>query len=274
MTGPNPKAWSASPDCPAARTAWSAGEGAGAVPTEALHERILEPEWLDELPPAEPRARRSRRDLQRVNAWMGNVRRVVRALETAPLPETPGRLTELGAGDGTFLLQVARRLSARWRTVEAVLVDRLQLLAPQTRDAFQRVGWTVRTVQADACEWLAGPHGEPCEVLLTNLFLHHFAPEPLRRLLQAAARRTRFFLACEPERSLVALIGARLLGLIGCSAVTRHDALASVRAGFRGGELSSLWPEPDRWQLSEEPVGWFSHLFQAARPGPEVMRHA
>ena len=34
--------------------------------------RIVQPELLDELPPDDPRAMRSRRDLRRINAWMRN----------------------------------------------------------------------------------------------------------------------------------------------------------------------------------------------------------
>ncbi|TPV99455.1 MAG: hypothetical protein USCAAHI_01108 [Beijerinckiaceae bacterium] len=32
--------------------------------------RVVRPEWLDSLPPDDPRAGRSRRDLRRINAWM------------------------------------------------------------------------------------------------------------------------------------------------------------------------------------------------------------
>ncbi len=42
--------------------------------------RIVKPELLDELPPADPRAVRSRRDLRRVNAWMRNHAIMARAL--------------------------------------------------------------------------------------------------------------------------------------------------------------------------------------------------
>ena len=35
--------------------------------------RRVDPEWLDELPAHDPRAQRSRRDLVRINALMGNV---------------------------------------------------------------------------------------------------------------------------------------------------------------------------------------------------------
>ena len=45
--------------------------------------RILEPEWLDTLPEDDARAQRSRRDLVRVNALMGNVGIVARLLRDA-----------------------------------------------------------------------------------------------------------------------------------------------------------------------------------------------
>ena len=43
--------------------------------------RILEPETLDHLAPDDPAARRSRRDLRRVNAFMGARRILARALD-------------------------------------------------------------------------------------------------------------------------------------------------------------------------------------------------
>ena len=42
--------------------------------------RRLEAEWLDVLPASDPRAARSRRDLVRVNALMGNARIVANAV--------------------------------------------------------------------------------------------------------------------------------------------------------------------------------------------------
>lgn len=228
-----------------------------------LGARSVQPEWLDELAPAEARAQRSRRDLRRVNLWMGNLSKVVQALNHASPRPTAGRLVELGAGDGTFLLRVARRLHRRWPKTEAVLVDRLALVSPETHQGFANLGWTVQSVQADVFDWLRSAPTGPREVILSNLFLHHFAPEPLGLLLRSAAERATLFLACEPERSLGALLGARLLGLLGCNDVTRHDALVSVRAGFQGRELSSLWRRDGGWRMTERPAGLFSHLFQA-----------
>jgi hypothetical protein len=56
-----------------------------------------------------------------------------------------------------------------------------------------------------------------------------------------------------------------LLGLIGCNDVTRHDAIVSVRAGFRNQELTGLWPDRAVWTLQEHAYGLFSHYFVAIR---------
>ena len=54
-------------------------------------ERCIQREWLDELPPEEPRAIHSRRDLQRINAWMGNARILAREIKVARIQQ-PGML--------------------------------------------------------------------------------------------------------------------------------------------------------------------------------------
>ncbi len=75
-------------------------------------DRKVEAELLDELPPDDPRAARARRDLRRINAWMGNAWSMARALQAAFPQCPPHRLAEIGAGDGLFLLNVVRRLAA------------------------------------------------------------------------------------------------------------------------------------------------------------------
>lgn len=226
-------------------------------------ERRVDPEWLDELPPDDPQAIGSRRDLQRLNWMMGHAGILARSL--AQSKGAPRTLVELGAGDGTFLLRVARRL--HWRDVRVTLVDRQPLLSAGTRDGFRRLGWTVGAVEADVFDWLRKARPGAAEVIVANLFLHHFAAGKLANLLALAASRARLFAACEPRRGGLALTSARLLGLIGCNAVTRHDAVVSVRAGFAGRELSTLWPTAGGWRTSERPAGLFSHAFSATRDG-------
>lgn len=230
-----------------------------------LKRRAIEPELLDKLPAADPRALRSRRDLRRVNAWMGNSAIIARRLRRLDRNGAPLRVVELGAGDGSLLWRVARQLPADWGPVTATLVDRQNLVSPATVAEFARRGWTVKPVEAEVFNWLAANSTGAHDVVVANLFLHHFADNELRRLFQMVAGGARLFVACEPERSSVALAGVRLLPVIGSNAVTRHDARISVRAGFAGHELSELWPEADGWELREERAGLFSHVFEAWR---------
>jgi 2-polyprenyl-3-methyl-5-hydroxy-6-metoxy-1,4-benzoquinol methylase len=236
--------------------------------------RRLEGEWLDELPADDPRARRSRADLARINAIMGNARIVAsefvpgtsrrldsRQMPTAACSFVPGTITDIGAGDGAFALALARRLKVAGLRV--TLVDRQRIVSPQTLAGFRDAGAAVDVAQDDVFEWLERP-GPQADAIVANLFLHHFEDEPLRRMLALIARRTRFFVACETRRSTWALASARMLGVIGCNDVTRHDAVASVRAGFRDGQLAALWPA-GAWKVTERGAGLFSHLFVARR---------
>ena len=165
---------------------------------------------------------------------------------------------------GTMLQDAIASLTAQtWPRLEIILVDQQNLLGPQTVEALARLGWTARSVAADVFDWLQGK--EAADITLANLFLHHFPEERLKFLLALAAPRTEMFVACEPRRGGLPLLCSRLLGLIGCNSVTRHDAVVSVRAGFRARELSALWPREDRWRLEERAAGAFSHLFVARR---------
>ena len=78
--------------------------------SECCVKRIVQPELLDTLPPDDPRAVRSRRDLRRVNGWMRNHAIMADALKNALNGRAPGQITELGAGDGNFLLRVAQKI--------------------------------------------------------------------------------------------------------------------------------------------------------------------
>jgi hypothetical protein len=233
----------------------------------------VRPEILDELPPTDPRAIRSRRDLQRVNRVMGScaiLSRAVRHALVSAAPQDPPRLLELGAGDGTLALRIATRLATSWPVAELTLLDRQELLCEATSTAFARLGWSLRPLTVDALEWARAPRPQQrssrWDVVLANLFLHHFDDAGLRELLAAAAERCNAFVACEPRRSAVALAGSQLLPALGVSADTRHDGVVSVRAGFLGDDLSRLWPASQTpWRLLERRAGFFSHLFVAVR---------
>jgi hypothetical protein len=230
-----------------------------------VNDRIVLPELLDVLPPRDLAALRSRRDLRRVNAWMRHPQIMAAALRENWTDRESPLLVELGAGDGHFLLNVARRVNGRWPATQAILVDRLQALDPQTREAFRLQGWRIRAETAEAADWLRRSRPPAPHVMLSNLFFHQFEPAALQELLRLAAKSARLVIALEPRRSGLARLGGRLLWAIGCGPVTRHDAQISIRAGFKDGELSALWPEKSRWRLTERRAGLFSHLFIARR---------
>ncbi len=274
--------------------------------------RTVEPEWLDELPPQDPRALRSRRDLRRLNGTMRHPQIMARALSNSMVGLPNPRIVELGAGDGDFLLSVLRQLpgptepralasghvcgkpqppgsdaerglqaasplaaQGTWKRHEcrapmpvrgeAVLVDRLDTVDPDIRNAFTNAGWHVNAEIADVFDWLGKAKTDVADTIICNLFLHHFQAPDLTKLLRLIAGCTQAFIALEPRRSWLPTLCGRFLWSIGCGSVTRHDAVVSIRAGFSGRELSPLWPKDNGWHIEERSAGWFSHLFIARR---------
>ena len=221
--------------------------------------RVLEPEQLDELPADDPAAIASRRDLARINWIMRQPAILARALGRFPQPRV---LLDLGGGDGRCLLAVARRLP--WRGVRAVIADRQDIVSARTRDGFAKLGWDCSVRQGDIFETLR--ELEDGTLATANLFLHHLDDAALARLFAGLAERASGLVACEPRRDDLALFASHLVFALGANAVTRHDAVASVRAGFAGRELSALWP--DGWQRTERRALPFSHLFVASRHAP------
>ena len=202
-------------------------------------QRTVAPEHLDGIPPYDPRAVRSRRDLQRLNALMLHAKVMAKLLTWSWQDEcTPRLIVELGGGDGSLMVGIAKRLSQRWPGVTALTVDRCNVVQDTTRRQVARFGWSLEPVTADIFEYLKNPMAARPDIILTNLFLHHFPDDALSRVLSGSAGATRAFVACEPRRSAATLIASRLVFAMGANDVTRHDAVVSVRAGFRDQEIS------------------------------------
>jgi len=219
---------------------------------------------LDGLPENDPRAIRSRRDLQRINRIMGSAAIIAQALNQNQ--RIPKRIVELGTGDGSLMLALAKRFAADWPDVHVTLLDRLNLVSSATVEEFNRLGWTVEILQADVLEWAESPMIRQWDIGLANLFIHHFDSMQIQSLFAALGQRTDLFVACEPRRSWLPLFASKLVGLIGANAVTRKDAVLSVQAGFYGQELSTLWPsDSSEWSLEENAARLFSHRFIARR---------
>jgi hypothetical protein len=223
--------------------------------------RIVQPELLDALPPADPRAVRSHSDLRRINGWMHSHANMARALKKNWNGSAPRRIIELGAGDGQFLLAVAQKISPGWPNLSTTLLDQQAKVSVKTLEAFAALGWRANVFIKDVFDW---PQTDS-DIVIANLFLHHFADARLGELLHLISQRASLFIALEPRRSSLQLFCSRCLWAIGCNEVTRHDAVVSVRAGFSGQELSARWPDKQKWRLTEQRAGAFSHLFIAQK---------
>jgi len=183
--------------------------------------RIVQPELLDSLPPDDPEAVRSRRDLRRLDRWLGNSRWILKRV-TADGHAASG-VVELGAGDGRLCSQ----LQAALPDTRVTGID----LNPKPAGIDHGIRW----IEGNLFESADAMRGGVC---VASLVLHHFDTEALR-VLGGLMRGCSSLIFCEPLRSRTPLICSMIAAPF-VGPVTRHDMPASIRAGFVPGELADL----------------------------------
>jgi hypothetical protein len=100
---------------------------------------------------------------------------------------------------------------------------------------------------------------EPYDCAVASMCFHHFSDAQILTLLQRLRGFVRnSVLINDLRRSRLASLAARLL-LTGAAAPAgvRHDALLSIRRGFKISELSTLLRQLDSVTVSVEPARWF-----------------
>lgn len=227
-----------------------------------MESRYLEPELLDGLAADDPLAIASRRDLRRINALMFQAG-IMASLLKANVQTPPKRILEIGAGDGRFMLAVARLMAPQWQHVEIALIDRVGLIDGDVCGAFAKLGWKAKPIVADIFdrEALEGPFDLVC----ANLILHHFDDMLLVDLFSRMMIMAPMLVATEPLRAKGPLVATRFLRLIGAGSVTLNDAAQSVRSGFAGTELSYLWRLAGGMPVKEGRRGLFTQAFVGQR---------
>jgi len=224
--------------------------------------RRLTPEILDSLPSSDPSALASRRDLQRLHTLLGQTRLWLRWFQKRYPDRPPASLVDLGCGDGHLLTTLLPQAFPNGgHGSRLFFVDRQPSIPDSALELLRRQNWLPSVIPSDLQEWIRS--ATPTELILTNLFLHHFHDSELRVFFKKISTLTPMFVAAEPLRALAGTIGSRLLKFLGCHSVTLHDARVSVQAGFRDHELSGLWPNLSDWSLTERRIGLFTHFFCA-----------
>lgn len=176
-------------------------------------------------------------DLWRINRWLGGVSSSLLLLRcffsrTGPHPV---RILDVGSGDSRLAGHLRSELLRRGLRPEFFVLDRrlthLQKGRPSARGLLP--------VVADV---FALPFPERSfEVVMCNLFLHHFsgeiAQEFLRRLAAVASEAV---LINDLERHLLPYLFIRCTPWLTRSPITRHDAPASVRQAYTRDELAAM----------------------------------
>jgi len=168
-------------------------------------------------------------DLQMFNRYFGGVRASEKLIRraTADAPGPTLSLLEVAAGAGYVPSQVRRRLSTP--DIQITLLDR----------ARTHLNGNHRAVVADA---LTLPFADSSfDLVSSNLFVHHLAPQDLQRFAQEALRVSRVAVVINdvirhPLHLALTYAGFPLYR----SRITRNDAPASVRQGYTVAEMRDL----------------------------------
>jgi len=215
-------------------------------------------EFLDR-PDCDPAlAAASYRFMETVNCRFGGIR-IVRRFLTA---ETAGRYTgaplrilDIGSGSCDIPLAVSRWARAYDIPLHFTCLEMAGHAVDIARGQLALAGNpAVQLLQEDA---FTHQPAEPYDCAVASMCFHHFSDAQILTLVQ----RLRGFvlnsvLINDLRRSRLASLAARLL-LAGTPAGVRHDALLSIRRGFKISELSTLLRQLDSVTISVESARWF-----------------
>lgn len=222
--------------------------------------RATAKEFLDQ-PDCDPAlAAASYRFMETVNCHFGGTRIVRRflAAETAGRPaRDPLRILDIGSGSCAIPLAVSRRARACAIPLHFTCLEMASHAVNIARVQLARAGDpAVQLLQEDV---FTHQPAEPYDCAVASMCFHHFSNAQILTLLQ----RLRGFvihsvLINDLRRSRLASLAARLLLCgTGAPAGVRHDALLSIRRGFKISELGTLLRQLDNAAIFVERARWF-----------------
>jgi hypothetical protein len=220
--------------------------------------RATATEFLDRSDCDPALAAASYRFMETVNGRLGGIRVVRRFLATETAgrhASAPLRILDIGSGNCDIPLAVSRWACAYGIPLHFTCLEMAGPAVDIARGQLARAGNpAVQLLQEDA---FTHQPAEPYDCAVASMCFHHFSNAQILTLLQ----RLRSFvlnsvLINDLRRSRLASLAAGLL-LAGTPAGVRHDALLSIRRGFKVSELSTLLRQLDSVTVSVEPARWF-----------------
>jgi ubiquinone/menaquinone biosynthesis C-methylase UbiE len=176
-------------------------------------------------------------DLWRINRRLGGVTSSLRMLKHffSRTGAQSARILDVGCGDSRLAGHLRWELLQRGIRAEFFVLDRR--LTHLKNGGPAAAG--LRPVAADV---FAMPFPEASfDVVMCNLFLHHFSGEAAHELIRSLARVAKSaVLVNDLERHILPFIFIRLGYPFARSRLTRHDGPASVRQAYTRGELAAL----------------------------------
>ena len=220
--------------------------------------RAMATEFLDR-PDCDPvLAAASYRFMETVNFWFGGIRMVRRFLANETVgrhADAPLRILDIGSGSCDIPLAVSRWASRYGIPLHFTCLEKASHAVEVARAQLVRAGnQSVQLIQEDV---FTHQPTEPYDFAVASMCFHHFSGEQILTLI----RRLNGFvlnsiLINDLRRSRLAHLAARLL-LATSPPEVRHDALLSIRRGFKISELSALLDQLESVTVSVKPIRWF-----------------
>ena len=216
---------------------------------------------LIDVPDCEPElAAASYRFMEMVNCRFGGIQTVQRFLSAEAekrSSSSPLRILDIGSGSCDIPLAVSRWAKTHDIPLHVTCLETSAQACDIARAQLARVGDSaVQLLQQDAFTYQPD---EPYDCAVASMCFHHFTNTQILALVQRLrgfVRRS--LLINDLRRSFFASFGAGLLLVgTGAPAGVRHDALLSIRRGFKVDELSALLGQLPGITVSVEPVRWF-----------------
>jgi 2-polyprenyl-3-methyl-5-hydroxy-6-metoxy-1,4-benzoquinol methylase len=208
------------------------------MPSLLIPERVDRPELLDlgECAPADVRA--SLHDLKHINRYFGGFVSLTRHLypRLRALPDG-ALIADIGTGSADIPFMISQWAARRKLRVRVLGVDLLGQHLSVAREGV-RGAPGVHLVQADVERLPFALNG--IDYVISSLFLHHFPPEQVIRLLcEMFARARRGIIMSDVARGWLPYAAFKV-AQPAFNPVTRYDGAASIRRAYTPDEMTDM----------------------------------